>query len=308
MNNVIKRRKTANYTQINNFPVQQDLQDLSAIGLLTYIMSLPEDWTLYKTQLQNHFTRRKVDSAWKILVEKNYAIGFSCYVSGHKKYFYMVSDIAFTEQDFNDFVAETINELKVEVESILHPQAIKDSNFKTVEEKEKEQEKPDSKAIPTDVQNVQYTGYSTCSTSTKEIQTKEKNTNKDLLTIVNLQENSISSEKNNSVDEKSNVIITDEQHFREQFTDICNSFYTVFAAGRWSKKQWNTLINKFVTEIIENKRYKNIPEGNMRNYASVAIEKMAKHVDLRKGTYNPLENISDERPFYDWLNNQKEEA
>ncbi len=303
MNNVIKRRKTANYTQINNFPVQQDLQDLSAIGLLTYIMSLPEDWTLHKTQLQNQFTRRKVDSAWRILVEKNYAIGFSCYVSGHKNYFYMVSDIAFTEQDFNDFVAETINELEAKGESVFHPEAIKDSNYKTIEEKAKEQEKPDSKAIPTDVQNVQYMGYSTHSTSTKEIKTKEKNTNKELLTIVNLQKNSISSEKNNSVDEKFNVIITDEEQFREKFTDICNSLYTVFAVNRWTKRQWNTLINKFVAETIENERYKNIPVGNMENYAFVAIEKMATKRDIKNGTHNPLENVSPEKPKYNWLNN-----
>jgi hypothetical protein len=308
MNNVIKRRKTANYTQINNFPVQQDLQDLSAIGLLTYIMSLPEDWILHKTQLQNQFTRRKVDGAWRILVEKNYAIGFSCYVSGHKNYFYMVSDIAFTEQDFNDFVAEMINELEAKGKSGLHPEAIKDSNFKTIEEKEKEQENPDSKAISTDVRFVQHIEYSTNSTSTKKIKTKEKNTNKDLLTIVNLQENSISSEKNNSVDEKSNVIITDEQHFREQFTDICNSFYTVFAAGRWSKKQWNTLINKFIDETIENKRYRNIPISKMNRYASNAIELMANRADYKRGKYDPMKNISGEKPFYDWLNNQKEEA
>lgn len=68
---IIKRRKTANYTQINNEPIQNDLKNLGAIGLLSYIISLPSDWTLYKTQLYKTFTRRTVESAWKILIEKN---------------------------------------------------------------------------------------------------------------------------------------------------------------------------------------------------------------------------------------------
>ena len=303
MNNVVKRRKTADYTQIYNYPVQQDLSDLGAIGLLTHIMSLPEDWTIHKTQLQNKFTRRKVDGAWKILVEKNYAIGFSCYVSGKKNYFYMVSDIAFTEQEFNDFVAETVNELKAKGERVLHPEAIKDSNYKTVKEKTKEQENPDSTAIPTDVRFVQYTEYSTESTPTKEIKTKEKNTNKELLTIVNLQETTVSSEVDNYVKEEPNAVLNDKEQFREAFTDICNSFYTVFAVNRWTKRQWNTLINKFVAETIENERHKNIQVGNMKNYAFVSIEKMANHKDFKEGTYNPLENVSEDKPYYDWLNN-----
>lgn len=159
MNNVVKRRKTADYTQIYNYPVQQDLSDLGAIGLLTHIMSLPEDWTIHKTQLQNKFTRRKVDGAWKILVEKNYAIGFSCYVSGKKNYFYMVSDIAFTEQEFNDFVAETVNELKAKGERVLHPEAIKDSNYKTVKEKQKNR-----KTLILQLFRLMYVLYSTQST------------------------------------------------------------------------------------------------------------------------------------------------
>ena len=211
----------------------------------------------------------------------------------------MVSDIAFTEQDFNDFVAETINELEVKGKSVLHPEAIKYSNFKTVEEKEK----PDSKAIPTDVQNVQYTGYSTYSTSTKEIQTKEKNTNKELLTIVNLQEAAASEKKSNSIKEEPNTIISDQEQFRDKFTDTCNTLYPDFAVGRWSKRQWNTLINKFVAETIQEGRYKNISVGNMLNYAFVSIEKMAKHKDVKKGTYNPLENVAPEKPKYEWWNN-----
>jgi hypothetical protein len=58
-----------------------------------------------------------------------------------------------------------------------------------------------------------------------------------------------------------------------------------------------------VAETIENERYKNIPVGNMKNYAFVAIEKMATKRDIKNGTHNLLENVSPEKPKYNWLNN-----
>mgnify|MGYP001058072996 CR=1 FL=1 len=108
---IIKRRKTTNYLQVHNHPVQKDLEDLAAIGLLTYIMSLPEDWTIHKTQLQAQFTRRKTDGAWKILAQKGYAIGFSCYIKGRVKFFYTVSDIAFTQEEYLEFVESELKGL-----------------------------------------------------------------------------------------------------------------------------------------------------------------------------------------------------
>jgi hypothetical protein len=261
MNNIIKRRKTANYTQINNLPIQQDLKDLSAIGLLTYIMSLPEDWVLYKTQLYNTFTRRTVEGAWKILVQKNYAIGFTCYISGKKGklYFYNVSDIPFTQNDFDTFVKEVIEELTGEGKTVTNPEPIKDSPF-TIPEK-----------IFT-VQNVQYKLYSTNCTSTKEIETKETKTNKQdiLLSIDNYQEN-----------EETKTLSDDKEEFRKKFTEICNDFYAVFSAGRWTKKQWNTLIKKFVSETIDSGRYKKIPVHKMKGYAFKALERIADHSDYK---------------------------
>jgi hypothetical protein len=111
--------------------------------------------------------------------------------------------------------------------------------------------------------------------------------NNNVLTIVNLQETEL---------------IPDVSEFKKTFTDICNSFYAVFAVDRWSKKQWNKLIEKFVTETIEEGRHKNIPVGKMKGYAFKSIELMAKRNDRKKGLNNLPENISDNVPFYDWVN------
>ncbi len=49
---IIKRKKRDQFFIMSNHATQQNLTSLNAIGLLAYIKSLPEDWTLYKTLLQ----------------------------------------------------------------------------------------------------------------------------------------------------------------------------------------------------------------------------------------------------------------
>ncbi|PYE88087.1 hypothetical protein [Bacillus sp. 196mf] len=129
MANVIKRRHTYQYAQIHNKPLQSDLKDLRAIGLLSHLMSLPNDWVIYKTQLHKKFSRKNIDAAWKELANKSYIIGFNCYVNGKKQSFYNVSDIPFNESEYIQFVEETINELLESGVSIKSFSLMKDVNF-----------------------------------------------------------------------------------------------------------------------------------------------------------------------------------
>lgn len=260
MSNIIKRRKTSNYTQINNHPLQSDIGNLSAIGLLAYIMSLPEDWVLHKTHLQKTFTRRTVDSAWKILVEKKYAIGFYCHVNGKKNYFYMVSDIAFSNYEFDSFVKGNIAALLENGDSVFNVMPILDSPYDI------------SKEISV-VHNVQHTTNCSNSAYTKELKTKEILTKKHSLSIANYQD----PEKLNKINPKEN-----NRTIEERLTNLCNEFYTTFSIGRWDKKTWNKLIDIFVVETIENGRYKDIPSHKMKGYIYKAIENMAKHHDYKK--------------------------
>lgn len=135
---------------MSNHAIQKDLTSLSSIGLLAYIISLPHDFRLYKTQLQNKFTRRTVDNAFKELVEKKYIAGFSCYVNRKKAYYYLASDEKLTDSDFSDFVTETYTDIVNDCESIpKNLQPINDCQF----------------TISSDVQNVLYKMYSTESTA-----------------------------------------------------------------------------------------------------------------------------------------------
>lgn len=274
LNNVVKRRKTANYLQINNFPIQEDLGDLQAIGLLTYIMSLPEDWELHKTYLQSVFTRRTVESAWKILSLKRYAIGFSCYLEGNKgkQYFYNVSDMAFTQEDYNSFVFDVISLISEDGKTVSNIEAMKDSTL----------------VIPTEifnVQNVQYKLNSIKRTDTKELITKTYKTKTHSLSIANYQEPEKSGEEISATTEEPvtelSTIKLPESLPEEVFTEACNEFYSTFAIGRWNKKAWNTLVTSFVSETITNERHKTIPPDKVSGYVYKTLENMAKHHDYK---------------------------
>lgn len=146
---IIKRKKQSQFFMMSNHATQKDLTSLSSIGLLAYIISLPHDFRLYKTQLQNKFTRRTVDNAFKELVEKKYIAGFSCYVNRKKAYYYLASDEKLTDTDYDTFITETYTDIINDCESIpKNLQPITDCQF----------------TISSDVQNVLYKMYSTEST------------------------------------------------------------------------------------------------------------------------------------------------
>lgn len=163
---IIKRKKQDQFFIMSNAAAQNDLENLAAIGLLAYIISLPADFKLYKTYLQNKFTRRTVDGAFKELTIKKYIAGYSAYINRKKQYFYIASDEKLTEKDFNIFVHETFYEtIKTTGHTPKNLQVINDNQFKILIDF-------------SNVQNVQYIKYSTASTEPNaQIQI---NTNKEI--------------------------------------------------------------------------------------------------------------------------------
>ncbi|MEI2358620.1 hypothetical protein [Mesobacillus zeae] len=70
--------------------------------------------------------------------------------------------------------------------------------------------------------------------------------------------------------------------FKSLMINAANEFYTQFSVGRYSIKQWNTLIEKFVNETIESSRYKNIPEAKIKGYAYKSLENIVDHTDYKR--------------------------
>lgn len=159
---IIKRKKQNQFFIMSNDAAQNDLENLASIGLLAYIISLPADFKLHKTYLQNKFTRRTVDGAFKELTQKKYIAGFSAYVNRKKQYFYIASDEKLTDKDFNIFVHESFWET---VQTTGHTpknlQTIADNQFEILIDFSNVQNVQHSNS---NVQNVQYIECSTSST------------------------------------------------------------------------------------------------------------------------------------------------
>ncbi|MFJ7471671.1 hypothetical protein ACIQWI_24400 [Peribacillus frigoritolerans] len=103
------------------------------------------------------------------------------------------------------------------------------------------------------------------------------------------------------------------EKFKVLLTNACNEFYTTFSVGRYSKKQWNTLIVKFVNDTIESERYINVPEQKIKGYAYKCLERIIDHNEYKNSEefadyqevmreLNNNHNMSISNPLlYNWL-------
>ena len=89
--------------------------------------------------------------------------------------------------------------------------------------------------------------------------------------------------------------------FKISLSNACNDFYTQFAPSRWSKKQWNTLIEAFVTETISEGRYINVPADKIQGYAYQSLKNIAYKFDLKNG------RIKRKFPLFNWLESDTDE-
>ncbi|WP_042220974.1 hypothetical protein [Oceanobacillus manasiensis] len=243
MNYIVKNRNESGYVKIDNKVVQEDLKDLAAIGLLTHILSHAPTWEIHKSELHRKFTRRKVDSSWKVLLEHRYIMGFFCHVNGHHKYYYKAADHPFSQTDFETFIEEQKKELEEEGKVVFNIKVIKDSPFVV----------PD---FFSDLQNVQFKADSAKSATTNEKKTKETGTKKHSLATVNKPTNKM-----------------------EQIIEIANEFYAEFAAGRWAKEKWHKIIEKYAREFVDNNR--NVPDYRLKPYVYGSLKKIADHHDYK---------------------------
>ena len=251
---------------MSNHAAQENLVSLSSIGLLAYITSLPEDWTLHKTFLQNKFTRRTVDSAWNELLEKKYIAGFSMYVDRKKQYYYLASDEELTQEEFNDFVEETFYEVHEQTEFVpKNLQIIKGNRFNMEFDFESEI------AILSDVRLVQYNKYSTISTEQDE-----------QIQIPIQKEISKRNNKKEVVNKKDTGMPVDKNEFFKIVNNFDQCYYT--------DQEWNTITAKLFEETLGKEIY------NLEKYVTAALTTICNR--RKPKTY---EHISRPVPFYNWL-------
>ncbi|EJV41836.1 Uncharacterized protein BC141101_05839 [Bacillus toyonensis] len=278
MSNIIKRRHTNQYAQIHNNPLQNDLVDLRAIGLLSHLMSLPSDWVIYKTQLYKKFSRKNIDAAWKELANKNYIIGFNCYIDGKKKSFYNVSDIPFVSEELSEFILETCSEL------INSGASVKSLNLMSggtlvITEKSTAVLMVHQLISPkkiSDVPLVQHSQYSTNGTYTKEKYTKERKTNIDDEDISNFLFSSKNSIQNSKINHTKHAPTADKICLSDkQISIITNKVRDLFK-DKIQKRSFDSILKK----CVNNYKKGNVP--NYENYLITSIENKITDLELRR--------------------------
>lgn len=87
---------------------------------------------------------------------------------------------------------------------------------------------------------------------------------------------------------------------KEQILEIVNGLYSSFAPGRWSKKEWHSITNRLLNDLLDE-------DGIFRKSDSPAVyldgcyKQIAHHHDLKTGK-KEFKPSSEKVPFYDWLN------
>lgn len=297
-NNVIKRRHTSEYAQIHNKPLQDDLEDLRAIGLLSHMMSRPADWVFHKSQLHSQFSRKNVDAAWKILVSKNYIIGFYCHVSGRKRHFYNVSDLPFNSEEFLEFVKEEVSRLTEEGETVKHINPIDGLTLDTTELATIVPNVQQSKNFcsETIAPREQYSQNSTKGATTKEIYTNKKTQTK----------------KNNNIkidDDKANYVTPAPKQI-ESLTDIISSL-RLQTKDLLTKRSFDSVLRKVIDKYEQGK------VANFRDYLVTSLNAKIEELELRRIKEQAKESLarakksgaseeySGQVPFYNWLDEEE---
>jgi DNA-binding PadR family transcriptional regulator len=105
--------------------------------------------------------------------------------------------------------------------------------------------------------------------------------------------------------------LTSDQ-FKILLTNASNELYTKFSIGRYSKKQWNTLIEKFVRDTIESNRYLNVPVHKIKGYAFKSLEIITHNSDYKHSEefteyqeimYELSNSTNQKSRLYNWLEN-----
>ncbi|GAA5417371.1 hypothetical protein Pryu01_02434 [Paraliobacillus ryukyuensis] len=113
----------------------------------------------------------------------------------------------------------------------------------------------------------------------------------------NKNDNNVNNDKNIlSIVNKEDVESLEE--IENDFKNICHEYYTDFSIGRWTKDQWLVLVDKYVDEIIQEKRYLKIRKNKRKAYVYNSIKNIAHKHDSRNG---PPNNQVDNILHYDYL-------
>jgi DNA-binding MarR family transcriptional regulator len=142
----------------------------------------------------------------------------------------------------------------------------------------------EDKEVPRDVGGVEK--FKNCTSKSSKIERQE------VQKLNPIKNDSIKNDSSNN-----DLKIVNKESHKSFLINLCNEHYAELSVGRWSKKQWNTLVNKFVDEIIEEDREIQYPKA----YIIESLQTMAYKYDLRHGRIERRLPVNSKVPFYNWL-------
>lgn len=98
---IIRRKKTKNYSVLNNTALQNPKLSSGAKGVYAYLMTLPDEWTVRKTELVRHFSEGKasISSKFEELVKAGYITKEEVIEKGLRRFQYTVHETS-TSSDY----------------------------------------------------------------------------------------------------------------------------------------------------------------------------------------------------------------
>jgi hypothetical protein len=125
-----------------------------------------------------------------------------------------------------------------------------------------------------------------------------------------LQKGSTIKKKNKKEQDKDNneilLINKDIYNFKTMMMNSFENNYSEFAVGRWSKKDYFTIADQFINEVIEDKRYLDIPEDKIEGYVYHSIKNIAYKSDFKHGKIDFKRSSSPHISDYNWLDYDNE--
>lgn len=106
---VKKYQRSKGYESLPREMLQDSNLSLEAIGLLSYMQSLPVNFKLYKTYLYKQFPKNKrtsIDRIWKELTENKYLLSFRKRSGKKWNYNYIFSVAPFTQEEIDTMIEE----------------------------------------------------------------------------------------------------------------------------------------------------------------------------------------------------------
>lgn len=302
--------ETAQASQVYiNKKLNENPIPLESEGLLLNLWSYDyEKFDLNKTELYKRFAynkERSVKRAWKFLIDAGYMIEYKYRVGKKWEYEYIFNILPYTEEQRQIIWQEAIEEYGEIWGLEFEDCKMKSSNcgLQTVEESNTLLKQDLIKAKQTKTKDKNFVNKGLENLPEKNSEIKEElnpsTENFDWRSQTakmqkEFNEHLANKRKEHQENPKSDYDYSEP--YGNFLINVANEFYTKFAVSRWSKKQWNGLINRLSTEII---RDSELEIYNHRGYLYRCLENIAYKHDLKNGKVAPRK-INDDLPFYDW--------